>query len=114
VGCNQYNAHMRYEKVDFGSGVVMVTLRVASWVSNDVSMAYIHLRLDDVTNEPLVSVPIRTIVPSQECAFYTLTAFLPTSPTGVHDLYITFSQPQKIPFVNIDWFVFNSTVSVEL
>jgi len=97
------DAVIGYYKVDFGLGPRMVELRVASGVGLDTT-GNIQLRLNSPNNAPFATIPIRSTL--GPCEFFIINSFIPTSPKGVHNLYVTFDSAFNGPLVNIDWMLF--------
>jgi beta-glucanase (GH16 family) len=83
---------------DFADGVTGVKVRVASAVGG----GQIQFRLGGPTATPFVTFDVGNTGGWQ--SWQTLSASLPTPPTGVHRLFMTFSSNQPGAFVNVNWF----------
>jgi hypothetical protein len=91
-----------YSKVDFGLGATMFVTRLAC--PNDRAGGRINVRLDAVDGAMIASLPVRGTGRATDRAAQTAPLAAPV--TGIHDVYLTFSDGDNV--ADLDWFKFTA------
>ncbi|GAB6022685.1 hypothetical protein CHUAL_006779 [Chamberlinius hualienensis] len=93
--------------VDFLNGAELVEMRF-NQDGHLGESSVVHFRLDSTTGPEFASMPIQP-VDLNYCYFIDMVSMVLTIPSGVHDLYLTFTGNADYGYPDIDWIKFNAT-----
>jgi Beta-1,3-glucanase/Carbohydrate binding module (family 6) len=94
---------LRFDSIDFGSGMSQFKTRVASGAPEGVS-GLVNVVLDNLTAPPVASLAVANTGGWQ--SWETVPANMSTV-SGVHNVFLVFASGQPEDFVNVNWFTFS-------
>jgi hypothetical protein len=101
VGYINSASWLEYANVNFGSGYSQIFARNASAISG-TGIGSVQFRLDSLTATPFATVTVNGTGGWQD--WVTSQAANAPTPSGTHNLYVTFSTSTGGNFVNVNWF----------
>ena len=93
--------HLRYSKVDFGSGELNTCMFLLSALPTEAGKT-IEVRIDSPTGSKIAEISIQA---TQNLTTFQEQYAAVAAVTGVHDVYLVFAEETD---VNIDWFTFSN------
>lgn len=108
IGGVKANYWASYDNVLFNGGSNFIEVNYSAQGTD--GGGYVEIHLDSKDSEPVGIIETPITAPSGWAAYTTVNATLPTTISGLHDIYLVFKNDGSHAYVaNVDWFKFTKT-----